>query len=113
MLATLLAALLALPGLAFASDPATGSPCDPDGDGLTNAQELAHGTDRHAADTDGDGLGDFEEIFELGTDPRASDSDGDGATDGAELRRGDDPLRFDEAAEPADDGADDGAASSD
>ena len=51
---------------------------DADGDGLTNAQEFARGSDPHNPDTDGDGLRDGEE-------PPANvakvDSDGDGLSD--------------------------------
>lgn len=48
--------------------------CDPhlmdsDGDGLTDAEELALGTDPFSWDTDGDGLGDSLEVRQ-GTDPR-------------------------------------------
>jgi hypothetical protein len=60
---------------------------DPDGDGLTNAEESALNTDPNLADTDGDGLSDGREVNELGTLPLADDSDGDGISD------------FDEAAE--------------
>jgi hypothetical protein len=42
---------------------------DPDGDGLNNLQEYQYGTDPNKWDTDGDGLSDYEEIFETGTDP--------------------------------------------
>jgi len=41
---------------------------DPDGDGLTNAEELDYGTDPSDADTDGDGFDDGDEI-DAGTDP--------------------------------------------
>jgi hypothetical protein len=41
---------------------------DDDGDGLTNAEEEALGTDPGEADSDGDGMSDTEE-FEHGTDP--------------------------------------------
>ncbi len=42
---------------------------DPDGDGLTNAEELSKGTNPLQADSDRDGTNDFHEIFE-GTDPK-------------------------------------------
>ncbi|MGH2532973.1 MAG: hypothetical protein ACRDJW_11805 [Thermomicrobiales bacterium] len=65
---------------------------DPDGDGLTNAQEEEFGTDPLNPDSDGDGLRDGREI-ELGTDPLNPDTDGDGFSDGDEaLIFGTDPL---------------------
>ena len=45
-----------------------GSLADDDGDGLTNEEEAALGTDPGAADTDGDGVPDADE-FTRGTDP--------------------------------------------
>jgi gliding motility-associated-like protein len=51
------------------SDPAnpcdpftTGPTCDPDGDGLSNADEALYGTDPNNPDSDGDGLTDQEEV---------------------------------------------------
>jgi hypothetical protein len=43
------------------------------------------------ADSDGDGLGDSEEVT-IGTDPTVRDTDGDGFDDGVEIREGTDPL---------------------
>lgn len=62
---------------------------DPDGDGLTNAQEEALGTDPNDADSDDDGLSDGEEVNNFGTDPLNFDSDGDGLPDGLEAGRAD------------------------
>lgn len=45
-----------------------GTSADPDGDGLSNADEAVVGTDPFHADTDGDGLSDFDET-EDETDP--------------------------------------------
>jgi hypothetical protein len=52
-------------GLGFAGDALL----DLDGDGLTNAEEWALGTDPLLADSDGDGAGDGEEVL-AGLDPR-------------------------------------------
>ena len=64
---------------------------DSDGDGLTDAEEVALMTDPVKADTDGDGLSDFAEVREHATDPLSVDSDGDGREDGAEIAAGFDP----------------------
>ncbi len=58
---------------------------DPDGDGLTNAQEDQLGTDKFNADTDNDGLTDGAEVNQYKTDPKDPDTDNDGLTDGAEV----------------------------
>ncbi|MDH5515545.1 MAG: hypothetical protein OEY45_10345, partial [Gammaproteobacteria bacterium] len=60
------------------------------------------GTNPLLADTDGDGLGDFDEVnadgnpstYQVGvdTDPDNPDTDGDGDTDGFEVTIGTDPL---------------------
>jgi len=42
---------------------------DRDGDGITDLYEFWHQTDPRTADTDGDGLSDYEEIYLYGTDP--------------------------------------------
>ncbi len=59
---------------------------DPDGDGLTNAEEKQLGTNKKLADTDGDGLKDGEEMNTFKTDPLKADTDGDGLSDGDEAR---------------------------
>lgn len=64
---------------------------DPDGDGLTNAEEEVLGTDKYDSDTDGDGVDDGTEVG-LGTDPLDPDTDDDGLTDGEELDINTDPL---------------------
>jgi hypothetical protein len=76
---------------------------DGDGDGLTDAQELACGTDPTRYDSDGDGHGDAfadadhdgllngEEAYH-GTSCTNPDTDGDGVDDGAEVNAGTDPL---------------------
>lgn len=58
---------------------------DPDGDGLTNDDELAAGTNPNNEDTDGDGFDDGMEV-EYGSDPLTppdanTDTDGDGIPD--------------------------------
>ena len=47
------------------------------------------------ADTDGDGLSDWDEFFLQGTDPRRTDTDGDGLADGAEVSVGLPPSTYD------------------
>jgi hypothetical protein len=49
-------------------EPVVDPTADDDGDGLTNEEEAALGTDPGEADSDGDGMSDTEE-FEHGTDP--------------------------------------------
>jgi hypothetical protein len=68
---------------------------DSDGDGLTDAYELAFGLDaeRHdsASDLDADGLTNAEEAV-LGSSPALADSDGGGENDGREVENGRDPT---------------------
>ena len=63
---------------------------DADGDGITDADERARGTDPEQADSDGDGVDDGDEV-RAGTDPLDGDSDGDGLPDTDEARAGTDP----------------------
>ena len=63
-------------------------PLDTDGDGLSDAEETALGTNPQMADTDADGLTDREELRQYSTDPTSPDSDGDGYIDGEEVRAG-------------------------
>jgi len=83
----------------------TDAAADPDGDGLTNAEEIALGTNRLVADTDADGLLDGDEVNVHGTDPLIQDTDGDGLTDGQEVNlHGTDPLLVDTDGDGLDDG---------
>lgn len=65
---------------------------DADQDGLNHDQELLYGTDPLSAESDGDGLSDWDEVFFHNTDPLVADSDGDGFKDGIEVSYGSDPL---------------------
>lgn len=56
---------------------------DADQDGLTNVEELALGTSPFRFDTDGDGLGDADEV---GSTDEPNDADGDGRIDAIEHR---------------------------
>ena len=60
------------PGFICVGTPSvcTGAQDDPDLDGLTNAEEIALGTDPNEADTDGDGIDDGDEVAG-GVDPAA------------------------------------------
>lgn len=69
---------------------------DFDGDGLSNYQELSHGTGMFNSDTDGDGLNDGVEINIHKTNPVARDTDGDTLNDGIEINTyGTNPLNMD------------------
>jgi hypothetical protein len=80
--------------------------CDRDGDGLSDADELALGTDPTKSDTDGDGLSDGAEVNDYGTDPLKMDTDGDRLNDGEEVAGyGTDPLDPDSDQDGLSDGA--------
>lgn len=83
------------------TDPVVTDPtmtlADCDGDGLTDAQEMALGTDPCVADTDGDGCTDWQEV-RAGSDPLLVDTDGDGFPDCQEITANSDPT--DPASQP-------------
>jgi hypothetical protein len=58
---------------------------DLDGDGVSNADEYAHGSNPQLADSDSDGLTDQQEIDTYSTDPARADTDGDELNDQAEV----------------------------
>ena len=62
------------------------------GDGLTNEEEVAVGTDFTVPDTAGNGLTDWEEVMVYGTDPRKTDTTGDGIDDATLVRFGLNPT---------------------
>lgn len=70
---------------------------DTDGDGLSDYQEVyEYFTDPTIDDTDGDGLSDYEEVNEYLTDPNNMDTDFDALSDGDEVNlHGTDPLAYD------------------
>lgn len=64
---------------------------DFDNDGLTNEEEEVLGTDPNKADTDDDGLNDYQEVKIYKTNPLKADTDGDGFKDGGEVTKGYNP----------------------
>ncbi len=69
---------------------------DADKDGLLKSEEKRLGTDPDKFDTDGDGLGDGDEVRKYHTNPLKVDTDGDGLSDGDEvLKYKTDPLKAD------------------
>ena len=73
---------------------------DSDGDGIGDYTEIyLIGSEPNVADgdtdTDEDGLSNYDEVTRYGTNPAKPDSDLDGLTDGEELELGTDPLNAD------------------
>ena len=75
----------------FVPDPTASAPADCDGDGLSDAQETALGTEPCNEDTDGDGCSDWVEV-RAGSDPTVRDTDGDGFLDCQEINAGTSPT---------------------
>ncbi len=67
---------------------------DLDEDGLDNLTEYQIDTELFDADTDDDGLTDWEEHKQYYTDPGKNDTDGDGVSDGKEIAIETDPLVY-------------------
>lgn len=84
---------------------------DWDGDGLSDTEERARGTNPYNQDTDGDGLKDGLEARTNGLDPLQPDSDGDGMNDGWEYQHRD--AGFNPAVNNANDGNPDNDADAD
>lgn len=77
---------------------------DDDGDGLSNRLETEMGTRPDVKDTDGDGLYDGQELYDVGTDPLRADSDGDWLSDSDEGYWKTDPLFADSDGDTLPDG---------
>jgi hypothetical protein len=58
---------------------------DLDADGVNNRDEYLNRTNPTVADTDGEGLNDFQEIITYTTNPLRRDTDGEGLSDSAEV----------------------------
>jgi outer membrane protein OmpA-like peptidoglycan-associated protein len=90
-------------GLSDAEEDALGTDptlADSDVDGVPDGVEKRAGTDPLSGDSDSDGLGDGEEDKNKNgkldpgeTDPKKADTDGGGVNDGAEVKYGMDPLK--------------------
>jgi hypothetical protein len=79
---------------------------DTDRDGLTDEVEAKLGTDPTKVDTDGDTLGDGEEVLLRGSDPLKTDTDGDTVSDDREVANGTAPNNFDTDGDGLEDGVD-------
>ena len=70
---------------------------DSDGDGIPDDVETANGLNPNdptdaALDPDGDGLTNKQELIDYSTNPQVADTDGDGVRDGLEVETGSNPL---------------------
>lgn len=65
---------------------------DPDQDGLTTSEEYVLHTNPAVADTDSDGLNDYDEVNLYGTDPNDADCDDDELIDSHEIATGCNPY---------------------
>ncbi len=83
----------------------SGPQADPDGDGLTNAEEQAWGTDPQNPDTNDDGILDGLAVA-MGLSPTNPDMDGDGLTNTEERELGTDPFNADTDGDGVPDGQD-------
>ena len=79
---------------------------DTDRDGLTDEVEATLGTDPANVDSDGDTLGDGEEVLLRGSNPLITDTDGDTVLDNLEVANGTGPNKFDTDGDGLDDGVD-------
>ena len=77
---------------------------DPDGDTLSNGEEILAGSDPKLVDTDGDTLSDGQEVNELMSNPNNADTDGDGITDNVEVTDGTSPILADTDGDMLNDG---------
>jgi len=78
---------------------------DLDGDGLTNAQEMALRTNPYKQDSNGDGMSDGAE-YRTGLSPTSDDVDGDGLTNAHEIAMGTNPFLADTDRDGSPDGQD-------
>ncbi len=67
-------------------------PVDTDGDGLTDEEEAALGTNAQSADSDNDTLSDREEVKVYKSNPLNQDTDGDSYLDGHEVKNNYNPT---------------------
>ncbi|MCI0410484.1 MAG: thrombospondin type 3 repeat-containing protein, partial [Acidobacteria bacterium] len=89
----------------YALGNTTGASDDPDGDGLTNAEERALGTDPYNKDTNGDGITDGAAVAS-GKSPTNPDMDADGVINTVEIGNGTDPFNPDTDGDTYTDGVD-------